>query len=326
MGSLHARMGTQKMRAYLACIDLGTNSIHLLVTSQKETSLVVHHDSSRVIRLGEGLRQTGMVGQAALARLQDALENYKTLLQPYENVTVIVTATSATREASNQTEVIQAIEDILPCTIEIIDKNLEAKFAFTSVTHGQSLERHMAVCDIGGGSTEIGWNKGDQIHGQSVAIGTVKLLESHLYHEHTSTHHLSAATQDIRHAFASFDPLPTLDLGYGTAGSFTQLAALDLSLEAYSAQRIDNHKLTKEAVESWIETLANTPLSQRLEIQGMHPDRADVALPGALLARELMRFLRTDTFQIRDRGIRFGRALHAYENITHIEYASTMAT
>ncbi|MCB1197345.1 MAG: hypothetical protein KDK51_03160 [Deltaproteobacteria bacterium] len=330
MGSLYACLGTQVVASRtIASIDLGTNSIHLLIIKKTaDARLHVLHDRSEVVRMGQGLRQTGCIHPDAIVRTLTVLQKYQTYIQKYGCEQVYMTTTSAVREAHNQQETLDAFHKVIDFRIEVISKEEEARLSYLSIVSDLAQTQdhtHHLVADIGGGSTEIAWGMGTAFsQGQSVAIGTVKLLEGPLAGPVVSRENVKAAIEEVNTYFQAYTPPRITNCFYGTAGSFTQLAALERGLQDYDPLSIDQFALTAQATSQWIEKLFPLSIDAQKNIPGMHPDRADVALAGCIIALCLFHRLNAKTFHIRDRGIRYGKAFDVLSPFDTIVFPKTI--
>jgi exopolyphosphatase/guanosine-5'-triphosphate,3'-diphosphate pyrophosphatase len=300
----------------IATIDLGTNSVLLLVVQRNDQGEVrVLHEGSEVVRLGEKLKQTGNISPAALDRTISAIKNYQTQIAPFNVEKIYLTATSAMREAQNQQEIVDAITAATSLEVEILPKAEETRLAYKSVTAEEPHEDPALVIDIGGGSTEIAWGMGSRYDGgRSLDLGTVKLIEGIMSKEILSSAELDLARAEIDNALVRVTALGDLDYYYGTAGSFTQAAALDLKLTEYSSKAVDHHKLKKENVSAWIQKLSQMTNEEKKSLPGADPKRTDVMLAGMLIIERLYQKFETSEFIVRDRGVRFGKAFDQFRD------------
>lgn len=300
----------------LATIDLGTNSILMLVVQRDEEGKIhVLYDGSEVVRLGENLKETGNITQAAIDRTILAIQNYQKVLQNFQIEKIFLTGTSAMREAKNQTEVFDAILAATNIEIEVLPKVEEVRLSYKSVLSEEKHEDPSLVIDIGGGSTEVGWGLGKRYDGgRSMNLGTIKLLEGPLPNSQPTAAELESTRNAIDVELKKITPLGQLKYYYGTAGSFTQAAALELKLTPYSSQGVDHFKLTKTHIDQWIKKLVPMTLEERKSIPGIDLKRMDVLIPGLLIIERLFLKFGCNEFIVRDRGIRFGKAFDQFRD------------
>ncbi len=312
METCHANLGTQIMtykKRRLAIIDLGTNALLMLVAERNEEGKITAlADKSSILRFGEGLRKTGQVSAQAIERVSTQLKEYVAQAQSLETEEILVSATSAAREASNSQEALAKFKETSGVDVEILEPNEEARMSYLSVTAELHDEPRTMVVDIGGGSTEITWGIGSRFDGgRSLNLGTVKLLEGVFHNDPVKPEDLEVARKEIQKALSRLVPLGQLDRYFGTAGTFTLLASLDLKLETYHPNHVSGHTLTLETVSNWVNRLAQMNREERAKLPGMDPRRVDVVLPGALIIEQLMLKFKNPSFEVMDRGVRFGR-------------------
>ncbi|MCB0309486.1 MAG: hypothetical protein KDD48_08950, partial [Bdellovibrionales bacterium] len=196
--------------------------------------------------------------------------------------------------------------------------NEEARLTYISATSEVNHKDPSMVVDIGGGSTEITWGLGSRFDGgRSLKFGTVKLFEGPLdSKELPSIEQLDLARSEIDTYLKRVTPLGNLNHYYGTAGSFTHLAALDLKLENYSPDAIHGHRLTKESLDFWIQNLSTMPKEERNLLPGADPERGDLLLAGSLIIERLFIKFKNPDFQVVDRGVRYGKLFDMLRGFT----------
>ena len=157
--------------------------------------------------------------------------------------------------------------------------------------------------DVGGGSTELvlGGPDGVSFH-TSLELGCVRMTERF-------GDDLDACATHVRSALPDLEPRRAI----GVAGTVTSLAALDLGLVEYDAERVHGHVLTREAVEDQLERLAALPLEERRRVPGLEPERAPVIVAGAVIVREVLARYGLDEVEASEHDILHGAALAAAE-------------
>lgn len=300
----------------IATIDLGTNSILLLVVRRDEHGVIhVLQEGSEVVRLGEKLKTTGVISSAALSRTLAAIQAYQKEIEKHKVDKIYLTATSAMREAQNQQEIMDAITSQTGLEVEVLPKVEETRLTYKSVLSEEQHEDPSLVIDIGGGSTEIGWGIGARYDGgRSLNLGTVKLIEGALSKSNPTDADLNAARAEIDQELKRLVPLGKLQHYYGTAGSFTQAAALELKLSTYTPQAVDHFRLKKQSVEQWISKIAKMSPEELKTLPGIDVKRMDVLLAGLIVIERLYNKFQTDEFIVRDRGVRFGKAFDQFRD------------
>lgn len=295
-----------------AAIDVGTNTIRLLVAEVEDTATYRPVFQDQVItRLGEGLQESGLLSPRAVERTLQVLQRFSQTAKELEAEEVVAIATSAAREAKNQTEFLNRARTEVGLEVQVASGEEEATLTALGVSHALGPARgSMLIMDIGGGSTEFISLEHRRITGRlSLPIGVVKLTEAHLRADPPSLNELETAAaflrKDLRQVPALLDPPPGGILA-GTAGTPTTLAAIDLGLVTYDPGRVTGHPLSRDRIQELLEHLCSLPLAERRQIVGLEPGRADVIVAGALLTREVMMLLRFNELTVSDGGFREG--------------------
>ncbi len=299
-----------------AAIDVGTNTIRLLVADAWEpgTYQVVVEDQV-IARLGERLEETGLLSPVAVERTLEVLRRFAQTARDLGAHEIVAVATSAAREAKNRAEFVARVLKEVGLALQVIPGEEEATLTALGVSHALGPDQtDMLIVDIGGGSTEFTAIEQGKITGYtSLPIGVVKLTEAYLKRDPPAVTELNAAAASIRQRLqalpASLHHPPGAIL-VGTAGTPTTLAAIDLGLEAYDGTRVTGHRLSRGRIIELLDHLCSLPLSERREIVGLEPARADVIVLGTVLMREIMTLLDFDNLTVSDGGLREGLLLH----------------
>jgi exopolyphosphatase/guanosine-5'-triphosphate,3'-diphosphate pyrophosphatase len=293
----------------VAAVDLGTNTTRLLVADVDGERLDELHRETRITRLGEGVDSRRRLLPVPIARVRNALSDYRRIADELGAERTLLIATSAVRDAENGEAFLGEIEWSYGFETRLLSGHDEAALTFRGVTLGRTFE-DVLVVDIGGGSTElvIGGGAGLRFH-DSVDIGSVRLTERFL--------HTDPPTQDELDACARYahDALPALDArnAIGVAGTVTTLAALDLELDAYDRARVHGHVLSLAGVEKQLARLAALPVERRRELPAMEPERAPVIVAGAVILHEVLVRYELDAIEASEHDILDGAALLAAE-------------
>ena len=297
----------------VATIDIGTNSVLLLVAESQGDALLPVIERATVTRLGEGVDRNRHLLEAACERTLSCLAAYASELRTLGVTTLDAVGTSAMRDATGGQEFVARAAQVLGVAPRVIDGDEEARLTFAGALSGLPHTGKVTVFDIGGGSTEIvvGSRKGSDRHiaaKVSLDIGSVRLFERHVRSDPPSAHELQLVEQDIESALRA---APRGEIGatlVGVAGTVTQLAALELQLEKYDATRVHGSVLTLSAVDRLAAQLAQQSLAERRALPGMEPSRADVLVVGSAIARAVLHWSGATELVVSDRGVRWGLA------------------
>jgi exopolyphosphatase/guanosine-5'-triphosphate,3'-diphosphate pyrophosphatase len=272
-----------------AAVDIGTNSMRVLVVDDDG---VERHREARVTGLGRGVDRAGRLSEDAVDRTLAVLSDYGALMRAAGVDRVRAVATSATRDAANRDEFLNAAEHALGVRPETISGLEEAGLAFVGATEGITAERPHLVVDIGGGSTEFVRRDGDRLTAVSVDIGSVRLTDRMLSDRPVAFDQLEAAMRHVESLFVEeVGDVPSVGTVIGVAGTWTSLAAITLGLPAYDRDVVHHSILERLQLDRLVERLAGMSIEETAKIPSLDPARAPVILSGAVVAREAMRLL-----------------------------------
>jgi exopolyphosphatase/guanosine-5'-triphosphate,3'-diphosphate pyrophosphatase len=292
-----------------ASIDLGSNSVLLLVVDDEGATL---HDEARVVGLGAGLGERGMLRPdrelAALEALVEYAEIARGLgVQPWE----IVTAwTSSGRRALNATGFIQKVEHHSRIKLNVISGEEEARLTWRGALSGLPLPGGpVGVVDLGGGSTEFVLGEGPRIGSRvSLELGSVRLTEQFFGAEPARYRPQDLAKLrafiDETMAAHSWSHLPRALVA--VAGTATTLAAMELGLTAWDRDVVHGSRLTRAALRRQIDRLLPTGPRERRDLAAVSPERADFLLAGACVLEAACNAAHKDSLRISDGGVRHG--------------------
>jgi exopolyphosphatase/guanosine-5'-triphosphate,3'-diphosphate pyrophosphatase len=298
----------------VAVLDLGTNSTRLLVAEVQDGEVTTLERQSTVTRLGEGVDASGRLSDEAMQRVLDVVEEYRGLADEHDAAERIAVATSATRDAENGPDLEREIRDRFGFEIEIISGDEEARLTFMGATAGRDGDEPALVIDVGGGSTEfvVGVpGRAPDFH-VSTNLGSVRQSERHIEHDPPRPDELEALARAAREIIAEGVPAEhrlAVSQGIAVAGTATSLASIDLALEPYDPAKVDGHRLTREACERMLASLAALPLDERREVTGLHPDRAETIVAGTTILIAAMETFGLDAVEVTEADIMHGAAL-----------------
>lgn len=298
----------------LATIDIGTNSVLLLVTeASPKGALQVLEQACLITRLGQGVDRERRLQPAAIERTLAALADYRARLAHWRVTRRAAVGTSALRDAANGPEFLGRAAQLLGCSVEVVSGLREAELVLRGVAGADApLAPGTLVFDVGGGSTELITVGQDGAVDQPVSLdlGSVRLTERHLKQDPPAPAELEALRHDVRQALAALPtqlPHPPHRL-IGVAGTLTTLAAIELGLASYDGSRVDGAHLTRGQIQQLARRLAALSLAERRRLPGLPAQRADVIVAGAALVDEIMQQLGADAVEVSDRGVRWGLA------------------
>jgi exopolyphosphatase/guanosine-5'-triphosphate,3'-diphosphate pyrophosphatase len=305
-----------------AVIDVGTNSIKLLVADVAGRDVQPVHEESRQTRLGQGFYETHRLQIEPIAYSANAVADFVRTARKHGTQSIRVIATSAARDAINPEDLISAIEAASRLKVEIISGGQEAVWAFQGVTTDPELARApLLLLDVGGGSTEFILGRGEHKHfAHSFTLGTVRLLEK-FPHSNPPTRSEFIACRDWIKNFLQNEIRPKLEpalqrekhskelLLVGTGGTAGILARIEAKLDRYDRAHIEATQLGLEQVKAHRKNLWSLPLAERKEVVGLPKLRADVILTGVLIYEAVMEEFGFKQLRISTRGLRFAAVM-----------------
>jgi len=302
----------------LAVLDLGTNNCRLLIAAAGAGSSFRIVDSfSRIVRLGEGVNQTGLLAETAMDRTVAALKVCADRIAKHQVKHVRAIATQAARLARNTDVLIRRVRQETGLELEVISAEDEANLAAEGCAPliGRKY-RGALVFDIGGGSTEIIWLvKGregpEQKLAASVPVGVVSLAESY-GPASTSRVGFEQMRNDLRSRFEplaagmqdKFDPRKYHLLG--TSGTVTTLAAIALKLPRYNRTKVDGSWHDTAHMLRVVDRLLGQDAEALAKIGPIGAERADLMLPGCAIFSAICSLWPAPVLRVADRGLREG--------------------
>jgi exopolyphosphatase/guanosine-5'-triphosphate,3'-diphosphate pyrophosphatase len=302
----------------LAAIDLGSNTIRLLVADADATNgLRPVHGEQVVARLGQGLARSGVLALEAMERALTAVRAYRDRARGLGAGRVLVVATAALRQARNRDEFLGRLAAEAGVVARVASGVEEARLTLLGVASALPPPAGVyVVLDIGGGSTELIVAGGGRSAGAvSLTLGCVGLVERFLRADPVDWAEYAACAAHVAgrlaaEAWPEIRPLgPRLVVG--TAGTITTLAALDLGLTAYDAARVQGHRLAVGRIEALLHWLGALPLAERARLPGLEPGRADLIIPGIAVTLGVLAGLDLPELLVSDSGLREGILLDA---------------
>jgi exopolyphosphatase / guanosine-5'-triphosphate,3'-diphosphate pyrophosphatase len=309
--------GGAPQRLY-AALDLGTNNCRLLVARPTAEGFRVVDAFSRIVRLGEGLTQTGRLSEAAIARTLDALRVCRDKMRARGVTRARLIATEACRSAENGSEFLAEVRERLGLQLEIVDRETEAYLAAAGCGELADEEAESTVLfDIGGGSSEIVWMS---LGGagtrrveawESMRLGVVSLAETY-GGEAVTPQIFSDMIRHVDEALAPFvarvvdrkrcDRFHLL----GTSGTVTTIAGVHLDLPRYDRRAIDGLWMTSAEVDAAVGRLRAMSYADRVANGCIGVERADLVLAGCAILEAIRARFPADRVRIADRGLREG--------------------
>lgn len=291
----------------LACVDLGTNTCHLLVAQRRaDGTVAVLADVQDMVRLGQGVDATRKLHPDAKARTLASLTRHARTARELGAVALHLVATSAMRDAQDGAAFAADITRETGFEARIITGEEEAALTWASAIHDGEVHGTLNVFDVGGGSTELMFGGANALSAStSVDVGTVRMTERYLHSDPPSRAQTLAMRGHVARALRGVPCERGAPL-VGMAGTVTTLAACIQGHPRHDAAAVHGSKVGLEQVEAWLGRLAGMTHAQRLEVPALEPGRADLIVSGACIVAEVMHHVGVTALTVSDRGVRWG--------------------
>jgi exopolyphosphatase/guanosine-5'-triphosphate,3'-diphosphate pyrophosphatase len=299
-----------------AVIDIGTNSVKLLVADVAAREITPIYETSKQTRLGAGFYSAHQLQPSAIISTAEAIAEFSTKAAGLGASIVRVIATSAARDARNADELREAVRKESGLELEIISGEKEAEWVFRGVASNPVLGHStVLVLDVGGGSTEfIVGDNGVAKFAQSYGIGTVRLLEQLPPDDPPGLAALVKCRAQLKDFLLSeVSPLlgPALRGGrepvrlVGTGGAATILARMEKKMDGFNRAEIESARIKLPDLQTHLRMQWQMSFAERQKILGVPPKRADVILTGMAIYESIMEEFGFCELEVSTRGLRY---------------------
>lgn len=290
-----------------AVIDIGTNSVRLMIAQAAEGKIKSLYKALNTVRIGEGMGKSNCITDAAIKRTTAALSQYKNEAEKAGVKELFVFATSAVREAQNKQEFLNEAYSQCGLTIDVLSGEEEAKTGFLGAA---GRNKKSGIIDIGGGSTEVICGKDDELtFVKSFLVGTVRALS--LFPENDAGEGLQKVRAWVDREIAELKSMKALkNIPFiGIGGTATALASIALGLKTYDSKKVQGYVLAREKLDEVSHMLLNLTVDERKNVTGLDEKRADVIVYGCLILAAFMDAVGLDKIKASDRDNQEGYLL-----------------
>ena len=302
----------------VAAIDCGTNSIRLLIADIDGKNFREIVRDMEIVRLGQGVDQTGQFHPDAIARTLAAVDKFAAEIAKRGVEKIRFCATSATRDATNRHLFVDGVRERLGIELEVISGDEEAALSFAgAIKDLDPSNGPFLVVDIGGGSTEFVFGTSTVEAARSVNIGCVRMSERHFASDPATPEQIESARTDIQAAIAqaaAVVPITKAKTLVAVAGTATTVAAAALELPKYDRYSIHLARISAQQTHDVATMFASKTREQRISLGYMHPGRVDVIAAGSLVLSEIMKATGATEFVASESDILDGMAFSLARN------------
>ncbi|MBI5816319.1 MAG: Ppx/GppA family phosphatase [Nitrospinae bacterium] len=293
-----------------AAVDLGTNTVRMLVAERAGNGFSQVYSGQVITRLGERLHVTGKLDPKAIKRTVDGVAGLLREAERFRPFELTIAATSAARDASNTAELDALLQKTAGVSLTVIPWEEEAHLALTGAALAVGKEDgRFILFDVGGGSTEyILAEEGRAAASYGTNLGVVRLAETYITKHPVEDAEYCRLVDEVETTVDMvFNNLPVRDVTLvGTAGTITSIAAMDMNMVEYDPVRINGYKLTADAVESLRNKICSMTLEERSRIPSLKNGREDLIVPGFAILLATMQAAGADHIIVSDYGLREG--------------------
>ena len=301
-------------------LDIGSNSVLLLVGERAGAGWRIVTDQTRITRLGAGFGKARLLQPEAIERTLQAVDEYLAQCRVLQVGRIVAAATAVVREAVNPDAILQPLRERLPddAELRVLSEADEARLSYLSVALDETLgvgAAQLAVLDIGGGSVEVALGRGAQVQAwRSFPVGAGRVREAYMPSDPPSPREVLAATRALDEAFAPLRELPQPDRVVSIGGTGVNLATLALGLTAFDPAQVHGVWFGDETPAALLERLLRLSDAERRALPGVEPERAPTLHVGALILERALFALRREEVQVSTRGLRYGVLCELREN------------
>ena len=297
----------------LAVLDIGTNSIHMVLAElEPDFSYKIVDRYKDITRLGDGTFKAHRLPDASMRRGLEVIKTQVTLARNKGYKRIKAIATSAVREAKNGGDFLKAVSRETGLTVRVVTGQEEARLIYLGVRHSMELPAEpVLIVDVGGGSVElVAGNRETMLQGLSLKLGAIRLKDLYLHRDPPTKAMLEVLQQTIETEIASaMQRFKVKEFGQliGTSGMACNLAEIiHLRRTDKPLPQLNLATVSRKEIEEVEELIREASVKERLAIPGLDPKRMDTLLPAAMVLRTLMKQLGQDKLTISEKAIREG--------------------
>lgn len=306
----------------VAALDIGTNSTRLLITERADACGIKSVNEiarlTKITRLGQSVDRDKNISISALHRVSEVLLEYRDLMNKVGVDRYLAVGTSVLRDANNSDWFIEQIRSLTGIDVVIISGEREAYLSFRGTTYdlGRDVKRDdmalsggdsILVFDVGGGSTEYTLGKDhSMLFFKSINVGCVRMYERFLRSDPPTERELHEMLVFVEKMIA--DTIKSInnigaDIVIGTAGTATNLSAMNLGLIKYDPKVVHMSRLSLNFIQRQFKMLSGMTIEQRKQVIGMEPARADVIVGGIAVTLRTLEMLGRDELIVSEKDI-----------------------
>ena len=279
----------------IGAIDIGTNSMRLLVAEYIDGKLYNREKFVNTTRIGQGVDSEGYISEEAIERNIKALKEFSDIANEKGCEYIYCIGTSALRDSKNGNEFIDLAKVETNLDVDIISGEEESNLGFIGVLQGLDDTNNILVLDIGGGSTEF--ILGDEFgikYAKSENVGALRMTEKFLSTDPICENEFEDMSNFIEETISdTINILREKNIRQivGIGGTITSVSAINQELETYSMEKIHGSKVNEKELDNILQNLKKMTLNDKKNIKGLQPKRADIITAGVRILNIIMKKL-----------------------------------
>lgn len=294
----------------IASIDLGSNSLRLLLAESDGKKLEIIQEFIRSPRAGMGVKESREISPRSMLRVLEILRRCRLFWKQFEVDKIVGVATAFSREAKNWHSLSNAIMREVDVEFHSLSSEEEAELGFLGATYDINDTNNLSLIDIGGGSTEI-ITKNKTLHTTALHIGALNLTEVFLKSDPPTKKEINKLKRELKNQLKISQPKALAGSKFGIGGTFTTLALLAQNKKFYDVEKVDYYDIKRDDVLSILEKLCSLRRIEREELLPWDRKRAEILPAGTLICESIMDYFQWDKITIRHRGLVHGLAIQA---------------
>jgi len=270
----------------IAAIDLGTNSIRLMLCEVIGKQFKTKNKEVITTRIGKDMGHNGLLTERAMEKNIEAIKYFKKKAEEYGAEKILIFATSAIRDAANKDVFLERVKDETGLDIMVLNGEEEAEVGMLGASYGFD-DENLLVIDVGGGSTELVLGLKDKIlYSTSINAGAVRMTEKYIKSDPIQQSDIEELEKSLDMLFS--DALNQLkgkkiDKVLAIGGTATTAASIFHEAVVYDWELVHNTILTKDFLDKLFETLKSMSVKERYNIKGLQKERADIISAGIFI-------------------------------------------
>ena len=295
----------------VASIDLGSNSTRLLIGNVEKGKIFTVLKRHEVTRMGDGIDKNGFINLDAQKRVIRVLKKYFLEIQKQNVERVFIVGTAALRDATNQAEVVNRIEQLFDVKVNVVPGIEEGYLTSLGVLNDTKLLNYLII-DIGGRSTEFVFNENNKVVSISSNIGVVSLSEKYFSNLPIEKNMVKDVENYVDSNFPKLENLSNRET-FGVAGTFTSLGSIHLQQSQFNEDVLHHLEIDKNSVLKIYEEILNFSEAKILSTyKGIDPKRAKTITSGIFLATNIIKKYNIDVIKVSNCDILEGLILKNY--------------